>query len=237
MTNIFYMETEQPESFLPFLKSPLLDKENQARLASKKGNAQLQSLIVHLLSLHTVSQFLPAESIFHITRSPLGQPLVSTNQESPVFLSCSHTDRKTFSQRKNLFICGVSSAAIGVDAEYSQACPFKIAKRMFHPDEQEFLKNSSQPDETFLQLWTLREAYGKLLGKGLVHMPVVCFDLSQEKPVCSDSLVDAVSFSWKDAMLSTVFKKGESVSFQEVPESSLLNLCNILPERCIYQGE
>jgi len=72
----------------------------------------------------------------------------------------------------SLALCAVTvNAAIGIDVEYSRPVlrAEKILDRFFSEGEREYYR--SQPETVkecaFMNLWTLREAYSKALGRGL----------------------------------------------------------------------
>ena len=47
--------------------------------------------------------------------------------------------------------------------------PFKnaVSERFFAENEIKFIEESENPDEAFFEIWTKKEAYSKMLGKGL----------------------------------------------------------------------
>lgn len=84
-----------------------------------------------------------------------------------------------------LAVCGISDAEIGVDAELVRRYNGKVMKRIFSEEEAELVTVSGNPDYDFFRIWTLKECFGKYLGKGLFHgISEYSFDLSGERPVC-----------------------------------------------------
>ena len=88
----------------------------------------------------------------------MGKPYVS-NRDG-VFFSVSHTGKYV--------LCAVSDTEVGADleeiAEAQTVMP--IADRFFTPLERDAISLSPSPAEAFCRLWTLRESYVKMTGKG-----------------------------------------------------------------------
>ncbi len=88
-----------------------------------------------------------------------GKPVL--HQPNDVHFNISHSE--------NWVICAVDNTAVGVDVELIRPTEFKIAERFFSKDEYILLMN--QPEEMklkyFYVLWTLKESYIKMEGKGL----------------------------------------------------------------------
>lgn len=84
-----------------------------------------------------------------------------------------------------LAVCGISDVEIGVDAELVRRYNGKVMKRIFSEEEAKLVTASGNPDYDFFRIWTLKECFGKYLGKGLFPgISEYSFDLSGERPVC-----------------------------------------------------
>lgn len=66
-------------------------------------------------------------------------------------------------------ICAVSNRPIGCDIEKIKEAPVKVAERYFAKSEAEYLKSldEEEQDEEFFRLWTIKESYTKMNGRGL----------------------------------------------------------------------
>lgn len=95
---------------------------------------------------------------YEIKVAEMGKPYVS-NRDG-VFFSVSHTGKYV--------LCAVSDTEVGADleeiAEAQTVMP--IADRFFTPLERDAISLSPSPAEAFCRLWTLRESYVKMTGKG-----------------------------------------------------------------------
>src|SRR5690554_346181 len=102
-----------------------------------------------------------------------GKPFINNkNLLKDLYFNLSHTD--------GMIVVAVSGRdGVGVDIEYSlRKADINIARRYFSADE--FSSLISLPPERqlcrFFELWTLKEAYIKGIGKGL-HMPLDSFSV------------------------------------------------------------
>ncbi len=68
-------------------------------------------------------------------------------------------------------LCGVSSKRIGVDIETVRPYKIRLAHRVCHPREREFLENAEDSALIFTKLWVCKEAYGKYTGLGIFRHP------------------------------------------------------------------
>lgn len=81
----------------------------------------------------------------------------------PFHFSLSHSGHRS--------VCMLDDAPCGIDIEGIASYKKRIVDRMFSEQEQIFLEQSGQDEsgkaETFARIWTRRESYGKLVGRGL----------------------------------------------------------------------
>ena len=92
---------------------------------------------------------------FDIVRNPHGKPYFSG---SDIFFSISHTSK--------YFAVAIADTEIGIDIESKDMSESKmqsIAKRFFLPSEAESISDR----ESFLKIWTFKEAYAKMKGEPL----------------------------------------------------------------------
>ncbi len=96
--------------------------------------------------------------------------------KSPLHLSYSHSESR-------VLLVYSETTELGVDIEpkarKTQQDPMKIAERFFHENEikalKSFAENSELQTRHFLELWTQKEAYGKLTRLGLkdsIHLEI-----------------------------------------------------------------
>ena len=114
--------------------------------------------------VHSVSRALglverPVELVMDYGEN--GKPYL---REYPLFFNLSHSGKYV--------ACAVSDSEIGADIQKcTDANATRIAERFFSEEENRALRTCNTEEERrrlFFRLWVRKEAYGKLLGKGIV---------------------------------------------------------------------
>ena len=81
-------------------------------------------------------------------------------ENSDLHFSISHT--------KNHAFCCLSKRNVGIDAEEcDRDIDLRLAEKYLSPTEKQHFAAATDKRECLLRLWVLKEAYGKLLGKGI----------------------------------------------------------------------
>ena len=91
-----------------------------------------------------------------VVRTRFGRPYW---ENSSWHFSISHT--------KNMVACALSDSPVGLDCETIRSVDPKVLKRILGKGEREWVQSQADPNLAFLQIWTMKEAYGKYTGKGL----------------------------------------------------------------------
>ena len=85
-------------------------------------------------------------------------------ENSSLHFSITHTKEHVF--------CLLAPYPVGIDAEEkSRKVNLRLAERILSPCEYERYKTASDPYDTLLRLWVLKEAAAKLTGEGLRGFP------------------------------------------------------------------
>ncbi|WP_077529850.1 4'-phosphopantetheinyl transferase family protein [Vreelandella utahensis] len=103
--------------------------------------------------------------------------------------SLCHTDR--------LVLAAFSQGPIGVDAERVNRTPpwQALARRWFTGPETDWLQAQTQPEDAFLTLWTLKEAWIKATARGIAgNLQALAFD-----PENGQLLLDRPDPAWRVA--------------------------------------
>ena len=96
----------------------------------------------------------------HIHRGAWGKPFFL---RSEVEFSLTHT--------KTMAFCALSDRPVGIDAETIRPVRPRVPERTMNPHELAWMAASENRDEAFLRLWTAKEAWSKLTGRGLDGRP------------------------------------------------------------------
>lgn len=73
------------------------------------------------------------------------------------------------SHSKEYAIAVISNEEVGCDIEFLRKYNDKISKKYFSKEEQEYIDNSLNKDESFTRIWVLKESFLKALGIGLIN--------------------------------------------------------------------
>lgn len=190
-----------------------LTTAERAELLTFRDAHRARSFLLSRLMLHRLmGEYLAQAPEATLSREPSGRLVVSG---APGWhISVSHCPGR--------IAVMLAEAPCGVDIEIFRDVPWqRIARRYFSRGEQEWLRSlpDSKARQAFLQLWTLKEAGVKAMGKGLAnHLASLAFDLSGEKP----RLADDCTFSGMTVhqvigekhLLAAALMTGHAVSWQ-----------------------
>ena len=96
---------------------------------------------------------------YEIAYNSQGKPYFLSNRE--IFFNISHSS--------NYVACAISDRPVGIDIEGGRKARQNLAKRFFDESEASWI-NECQSEERFFRIWTLKEAYGKATGKGVLDI-------------------------------------------------------------------
>lgn len=155
---ILYLNEEKPFAEYSQLL-PIISQERQERIARMAVNGdKIRSLFAELLIRYEASEQLGADfNLLEFGKNEFGKPFV-IGADGYDF-SVSHSARA-------VAFAGVSSR-VGVDIERIRRRKSGFSERFFAENEIKFIEESETPDEAFFEIWTKKEAYSKMLGKGL----------------------------------------------------------------------
>ena len=157
-TVILYLDEEK--TFTEYSQLlPLISQERQERIARMAVNGdKIRSLFAELLIRYEVSEQLGTDfNLLEFGKNEFGKPFVIGADGCD--FSVSHSVRAV------AFAC--VSSCVGVDIERIRRRKCGISERFFVENEIKFIEESENPDEAFFEIWTKKEAYSKMLGKGL----------------------------------------------------------------------
>lgn len=86
---------------------------------------------------------------------------------------------------KNAVCCAVSDSEIGIDIESIRELRPAVVRRVCSEEERATVERAKLPNREFIRLWTMKEAYLKLTGKGIgTDMRTI----TDKIPVCKNML-------------------------------------------------
>ena len=96
---------------------------------------------------------------YEISYNPQGKPYFLSHRE--IFFNISHSS--------NYVACIIGDRPVGIDIEGGRKGRQNLAKRFFDVTEAEWIEECDS-DERFFRIWTLKEAYGKAAGQGVLDI-------------------------------------------------------------------
>ncbi len=109
-----------------------------------------------------------------IIKGAHGKPYIEGN---PIYFSISHC--------KGLVMAAVGDAEIGADCELIRPHDLRVLERVANENEKQRIMSSSDKTGEFFRLWTMKEAYVKMLGIGIGY-PLKSLDTSKEDIINAD---------------------------------------------------
>jgi len=89
----------------------------------------------------------------------------------------------------NTVACAVANTDIGVDVQQIDKIKDNVAKRVLTEDEFACFQHTDNPDEFFCEIWTIKESFLKLTGKGISD---------ELRELSADSINDKKIYKGKD---------------------------------------
>ena len=70
----------------------------------------------------------------------------------------------------------LSDCEVGCDIEKNANAPLEVAEHYFYHSELAYIKAAKNKDKAFFTLWTLKESYMKMTGRGM-SLPLDSFEV------------------------------------------------------------
>lgn len=162
----------------------LLDDDRRERTERIRNEAGQRLSAGAGLLLKTALSRSGAENV-KIIRGDNGKPYVEGRDD--LFFNLSHSG--------DMVICAVAPCEVGCDVEHRRPAVSRIASRYFTPEEQAFV--SLDPDN-FFRMWTLKESFLKVTGKGLA-LGLTDFSINvSDTEISVSQNVDGRAYSFKE---------------------------------------
>ncbi len=180
----FMRSDDMKQDVYDLISSLPFGEDEKARLRKIKNPTALKNSLSSLLCLKYLLVQLDIDlknADLTIIRDKNGKPRFAT---FPLCFSISHSG--------TLAAVTLSNQNIGIDIELidSSRDIFAVSKRFFAPEEHLTICKSKSPVEDFFALWTKKEAFSKLSGKGL-------------SSICSTQVSAGSEYNFKEYLVVT----------------------------------
>lgn len=194
-----------PISWQPYESTLALQALRAGKLLLLYGKGEPMQAHKHLESL--LSAYLQRNIRYaELSKNFRGKPYLP----DAVYFNLSHT-------KKSYIIALSSIGEIGVDMEYQ--IPGKSIRELieyaFSPDEQSFIKNEGD-ENTFLKMWTLKEAYLKATGIGLIDSLNTLHVVSVPNFCTTDSHYNSLVLTCPAGEMGSLVYYGDSLEIQQM---------------------
>ncbi|QQZ09009.1 4'-phosphopantetheinyl transferase family protein [Heyndrickxia vini] len=179
----------------------------------KKFADRYNSLLALSLAKKLTNKKLSAQ--LNLLHTELGQPFLMGHHEH---ISISHCE--------NTIVVAMSTNKVGIDVEKKLST---VGYKLFLADEEyELLNNSKNRADLLTSIWTLKEAYLKLKGKGFFIDPTnISFNKIKERWFLKDDFCSFLSRDLPNGMkLSIASEVEKKINFEKITESELIEWIN-----------
>lgn len=130
-------------------------------------------------------------------------------KDSSTFFNISHKD--------DIIICGLSDVECGIDIEKIKPFNQNLIKRICSFDEIKLLSESSNKEETFAKIWTVKESYLKYKGIGIAA------DLRSIKNCIQEENLFIHTQKYKEYLFSVCLPVKTEITFHNISFDMLKN--------------
>lgn len=137
---------------------PLISERRRERvLRLRTENGRKQSVAAELLLRKVLSSVYRVDVFPEIWLNEHGKPFFKDRPD--IFFNLSHCCEGV--------ACGVSDTEIGVDIQDYRPVSSAVIRRVLCTQEQEYLRRNTDEEVAFAALWSRKEAYLKMTGRGI----------------------------------------------------------------------
>ncbi len=151
----------------PAVPMELLSAYRQEKLEKQKNEqARLRSLTAELLLRYALNDCgFSVDGPLDIGVSEQVKPFL---RDGRCFFSLSHS--------ADMVLCALCDREIGADIQIASKANDTLIRRFFAEDERDFICSAQDPDAAFSEIWTEKESYCKMDGRGLA-LPLGSFSV------------------------------------------------------------
>ena len=143
--------------------------EYLAMLPAKAKQRVLQYVRTEDLQRSLFGELLVRRMVSEKLNIPFGEIEIGFSSKGKPMLKGKNDLHFNLSHSGHWVVCAIANKPVGIDVEVIQPGKLKIAKRFFTDTEIKDLRSKEEQEQLhyFFDLWTLKESYLKVLGKGL----------------------------------------------------------------------
>lgn len=209
--NVLYIHSDKElniEYFfelISYISNKKRQRINRYRLRKDAQNSLLGDILLH----YALRQYFIHNEDVSFGTNEYGKPFLKSHPN--IQYNISHTD--------NYVACAITKdIPVGVDVETVKPIELDLAERFFTKNEYKYIANCplEQQMQCFYRIWTRKESYVKMIGKGLT-IPLNSFNVLKNKDIHYEE------FLFTDEVIGTVCTREQvNIDCEEVHLEQLL---------------
>jgi len=173
------LEDDFPGNYISQLSAERLTKVKRLRTTINKKTSAAAYLLLRL----ALKDVYGITDVVEFDYASKGKPELKGYAHIHFNLSHSH----------NTVVCAVADIEVGVDVQQIKFVNDKTARRVLTEKEFSGFKNSSEPNEYFCRIWSIKESFVKRSGQGIT---------TELKDISAESLQNIMTLRGKDYFCS-----------------------------------
>ena len=154
---LIYIDDHIEQLDLPSALAAVSDQRREHALRYRKEHDQRLSVAVYQLLQRALSEEYGIIELPLFTFEAQGKPVLVDHPD--IHFSLSHCDEAV--------ACVVSTSPVGIDVESLSRYDTELVERVMSDEEQQQITSSTDPQLTFIRLWTMKESLLKMTGEGI----------------------------------------------------------------------
>lgn len=154
--------------------------------------------------LHREGRLLLAESLKKYYGIAFSEDMLTFGEKGKPYISGAYFN---ISHSDGAIALALSDKENGCDCERIRPPSDGVMRRCFSPDEEEYVRRGDNMPLRFTMIWTLKEAYSKLVGQGISALRDAVFDI-EHNTALFDSDCDFYQYIINDTYAVVFCEKG-----------------------------
>ncbi len=168
-------------------------------------------------SEHKVGRFLLRYGLMKEYGIDLSECTILKNEHGKPYLKEYPDIYFNISHCNAMAVCVFGNTAVGIDVEGRRICKDSLMKRVLTDEEFEAVKATNDEILEFFKYWTLKEAYGKAMGVGMLYdYASMAFKFIEKSIMCPDKEYSMWQMVIDNELVISVCRKQVEEFYEEI---------------------